>query len=143
MSPDIYPYPDRHKTRNLEFEYIAEVWSEHLKGLHNLYSNIPCIVFFYENQRSKITTFNLEIPVTMANKFTGSHVIFYEKFVIFYLKIRKLTVKTINIDLMENLCIDELFSIPFWHTFIQKFKQLPEYETNLRLIYVLSKIYEI
>ena len=48
--------------------------------------------------------------VTMS---TGSHVTSYEKFVIFYLKIRKLTVRTININLMENRCTDELFSMPF------------------------------
>ena len=45
----------------------------------------------------------------MATKSNGSHVTLYEIAVFFHLKIRKLTFRTININLMENICIDELF----------------------------------
>ena len=47
----------------------------------------------------------------MATKTNGSHVTLYEKRLFFQLKIRKLTIRTININLMENICIDELFSM--------------------------------
>ena len=49
--------------------------------------------------------------VTMATKTNGSHVTLDEKWGFFQLKIRKLTIRTININLMENNCIDELFSM--------------------------------
>ena len=49
--------------------------------------------------------------VTMATKANGSQVTLYEKWLFFQLKIRKLTIRTININLMENICIDELFSM--------------------------------
>ena len=41
----------------------------------------------------------------------GKYVTFYEEWVFYQLRIRKLTIRTINIDLMKNTCIDELFSM--------------------------------
>ena len=49
--------------------------------------------------------------VTMATKTNGSHVTLYEKLVFFQLNIRKLIIRTININLMENMCVDQFVSM--------------------------------
>ena len=52
--------------------------------------------------------------VSMATKTNGSIVTLYEKWLFFQLKIRKLTIRTIYIDLIENIWIDELFLKCLW-----------------------------
>ena len=76
---------------------------------YSLTFHIYRIYFLYTHQRTEITTFNFKILVTMATKSNGSHVTLYEIAVFFHLTIRKLTFRTININLKENICIDELF----------------------------------
>ena len=49
--------------------------------------------------------------VTMATKTNGSHGSLYEKWMFFQLKIRKLTIRTINFYLMEDICIYQVFYV--------------------------------
>ena len=79
--------------------------------MNELKSSILYIYFLYIHKRIKINIFNFKIMVTMATKTNGSYVTLFEKCFFFQLKIRKLTIRTMNINLMENICIDKLFSM--------------------------------
>ena len=63
------------------------------------------------NEGINKNTFFQKVLVTMATIGTGSHVSFFIKKAFFALKIRKLIIGGRNIDLIKNVCIDEMFSV--------------------------------